>query len=85
MSLSLDPQTEQRIQQEAARGPYADPADLLNHALDLISADRHFTPEERARFDEFLDERMAEYTRGEGIPGDKAREILAARRAERAA
>jgi len=38
MNLTLDPPTEQRIQRELARGPYREPSELINHALDLFDA-----------------------------------------------
>ena len=83
MSINLDPQTEQRFQQELTRGRYAEPADLINHALDVLSTEEQWTAADRARFDEFLDRRMAEVERGEGLPGDEVREVLAELRARR--
>ena len=45
MTLTLDPALEKRLQQELARGRYADPAALIAHALDLLEAEpATFTP-----------------------------------------
>ena len=39
MTLTLDPAIEARLQRELAAGHYAEPSDLLAHALDLIEAE----------------------------------------------
>jgi Arc/MetJ-type ribon-helix-helix transcriptional regulator len=87
MALTLDPATEQRIQQELERGLYSDPAELINHALDALqnfrNPDQTWTDEDRAALDQQLDEAIAQIQRGEGIPGDQVRDVLAARLAAR--
>ena len=85
MSLTLDPQTEQRIQQELSRGGYAEPADLINHALDVLNTEEHWSVEDRARFDKFLDQRMAEAAEGKLYTAEEAKRLLDLRIAERAA
>jgi hypothetical protein len=55
------------------RGDYAATDDLINHALEAVNADADLTAEEKARFDGGLDERMAEFTQGEGVSGVEAR------------
>jgi Arc/MetJ-type ribon-helix-helix transcriptional regulator len=81
--ITLDPQTERRIQQELSRGNYTEPSDLINHALDLLNTDEHLTADDRARFDNFLDLRMAEAAKGKLYTAAEAKDILAERRAAR--
>jgi Arc/MetJ-type ribon-helix-helix transcriptional regulator len=40
MTLTLDPATEQHLQQELAAGRYRDPSALIAHALELVQAER---------------------------------------------
>ncbi len=78
MTLTLDPQLEQRIQHEMELGNHHSPADVIAHALDVLEEDRR-------ELDRHLDESMAQIQRGEGISGERAREILAELRAARKA
>jgi Arc/MetJ-type ribon-helix-helix transcriptional regulator len=83
MSLALDPQTEQRIQQETLRGRYRDPSALINIALDALAADEPWTEEEKAELNRSLDLARAQIARGEGISGKELREDYERRRAAR--
>lgn len=83
MSLVLDPQTEQRIQQHVAAGRFLSADDLLNAALDTLAGAEAWSEEEKAELDRRYDEAMAACDRGEGIPGEKVRQVLAERRATR--
>lgn len=83
MSLALDPATEQRIQRELARGPYREPAELVNHALDLLDAEESSLLRNKAALDQRLEESMAQIKRGEGIPGDQLLQYLAEKRQSR--
>ncbi len=78
MTLTLDPQLGQRIQHEMELGNHRTPADFIAHALDLLEEDRR-------ELDHHLEESMAQIQRGEGITGERAREILSERRAARKA
>ena len=84
MPLALDPATEQRIQRELARGPYREPAELINRALDLLEAQQDWLLQNRDPINRHIDQGMAEIGRGEGIPGDQVKERLAQRRIARA-
>jgi Arc/MetJ-type ribon-helix-helix transcriptional regulator len=76
MTLTLDPQLEQRIQHEMELGNHHSPAEVIAHALDVLEQDRR-------ELDRHLDESMAQIQRGEGVSGDKVREVLSQLRASR--
>ena len=80
MTLTLDPQLEQRIQRAQAHGNYQEPADVIEEALNLLEAEQKLTEEQRAALDARLDRSMAQIERGEGIPGDRLLEAIAERR-----
>jgi predicted transcriptional regulator len=72
MTLTLDPATEQLLQQELATGRYREPSALIAHALDLIKAGREAerTGEDwlfrnRVTINQHLDESFAQAERGE--------------------
>lgn len=83
MSLALDPATEQRIQRDLARGPYREPAELINHALDLLEDEESWLLNNKAALNKRLEESMAQIERGEGIPGDQLLSVLAEKRSQR--
>jgi len=94
MTLILDTDTEQRLQQELARGHYEGPAELIAHALDLIVAERtggHAVDQamhdwllhNKADINTALDESFAAKARGESYSAEEAESILAERRAAR--
>ncbi len=83
MSLALDPATEQRIQRDLARGPYREPAELINHALDLLEDEESWLLSNKAALNKRLEESMAQIERGEGIPGDQLLSVLAEKRSQR--
>jgi len=83
MTLTLDPQLEQRIQRQIESGPYREPSEVINRALDLLEADESWSEEEKTALDQRLTESMAQIQRGEGIPGGKLLEVLAQLRAAR--
>ena len=85
MTLTLDPQTEQRIQQHISAGRFPSADDLINAALDTLAGAEAWSDEEKAELDRRYDEAMGACDRGEGIPGDKVRHVLAERRATRVA
>ena len=84
MTLTLDAQTEQRIQREIDLGHYREPIEVINRALDLLQAQEAWSDEEKAQLDAHLAESMAQIERGEGIPGDQVRARLADLRTARA-
>jgi Arc/MetJ-type ribon-helix-helix transcriptional regulator len=94
MTLTLDPNTEQSLQQELAAGRYQDPAELIAHALELVRAERtggqavdqamnDWLLRNRDAIDMALDESFAAKARGESYSPEEAEAILAERRAAR--
>ena len=83
MAITLDPATEQRIQRELDRGLYREPAELINHALDLLDAEESSLLRNKDALDQRLEESMAQIERGEGIPGDQLLQYLAEKRQSR--
>jgi hypothetical protein len=57
-------------------GNHHSPAEVIAHALDVLEQDRR-------ELDRHLDESMAQIQRGEGVSGDKVREVLSQLRASR--
>jgi Arc/MetJ-type ribon-helix-helix transcriptional regulator len=73
MALTLDPATEARIQQALATGPYSEPAELLNRALDSLEAEQVSLSTRRAEIIAELEESVAQARRGEGVTGEELR------------
>jgi Arc/MetJ-type ribon-helix-helix transcriptional regulator len=88
MAITLDPATEQRIQQQLATGRFREPAELLAHALDLIeteSAQEDWLLRNKESLNADLDRTFAQAGRGEGYSPDESRALMAQHRASRAA
>ncbi len=83
MTLTLDAATEQRIQQELARGRYREPADVIAHALDLLDAERSDMAIRRSALLNRLEESFAQSELGETYAPQEARTLLKERRAAR--
>jgi Arc/MetJ-type ribon-helix-helix transcriptional regulator len=83
MTLTLDPTSEQRIQREIDRGHHREPAEVVAHALALLEDQEDWLLQNKRAINEHLDESYAEIQRGEGIPGEQVRAILAQDRADR--
>lgn len=86
MHVTLDAQTEERIQREIDRGHYREPADVIARAfdlLDLLEAEQAWLEANRDAIEARLTEFLAQIERGEGLTPDRAREILAERRSSR--
>ena len=83
MNLTLDAQTEQRIQRELDRGHFREPAEVIAHALDLLDAEEDWLVNNKAALNQRLRESMAQIGRGEGIPGDQLLDYLAEKRSAR--
>ena len=86
MTLTLDPATEQRLQQELATGQYREPNQLIAHALDLVKAEREQKAEDwltrnKEAIKADLEESFAAAARGESYSLEDAQRILAERRA----
>ena len=83
MQITLDPETEQRIQRELDRGPYRDPSELLTHALDLLRAEEDWLVQNREAIQAALEESMAAEASGESYSREEVEAMLDGRRAER--
>lgn len=83
MNVSLTPDLERQIEERVASGRYGSPSEVMREALHLLFR----YDEERARGIELLNERidegLAQLDRGEGVPGDEARRLVAERLAAR--
>ncbi len=94
MSLTLDPATEARIQRELEAGNYAEPSELLAHALDLVEAERAGLHQTDAQMEDWLlrnteainaalEESFAARERGEGYSPEQSKALLAENRDSR--
>ena len=85
MPLTLDPQIEQRIQRELARGHYTDAAQVIHRALDLLAAQEDWLLRNREAIHERIEDSVAAAERGELYTDEEAARLLDQRIAERAA
>jgi hypothetical protein len=83
MAITLDPAIEQRIQTELSRGAFAEPAELLAHALDLVQAEEDWLLRNKVSIVAHLEESFAQSERGETYSVEEGRAMLAERRAAR--
>lgn len=84
MALSLDPATEQRIQRQAELGPFHEPDEVVNCALDLLESQESWIARNRDAIREKLERSWAQAERGELYTPEEALRILDERRAARA-
>jgi Arc/MetJ-type ribon-helix-helix transcriptional regulator len=85
MSIALNPEIEQRIQRQVARGAFAAPAELISHALDLVEAEEDWLLRNKEDIHAGLSQSFAEAARGEGYSLHEIEAIVAERRASRSA
>ena len=85
MTITLDPAIEQRIQKQLARGAFAEPAELLAHALDLVEAEEDWLLQNKETIRAGLKQSFAEAARGEGCSLEDFETMVSERRANRAA
>jgi len=90
MTLTLDPATEQLLQQELATGRYREPSELIAHALDLVKAERagseamnDWLLRNKDAIGRALDASSAARDRGEGYSPEEVKAHFAQRRAAR--
>lgn len=76
MSLALDPATEERIQRELSRGPYREPTELINRALDLLDAQENWLLRNKEAIAERIEESFAQAERGEVYTPEQVRSLL---------
>lgn len=80
MAITLDSATEQKVQQELAKGRFDGPSELIAHALDLVAAERHELSSRREVLLRRLEESCAQADRGEGFGEEELRARMAERR-----
>lgn len=85
MAITLDPATEQRVQRQISRGAFAEPSELLAHALDLVEAEEDWLLQNKEAINAGLDQSFAEAARGEGCSLEEFEATVAEFRANRAA
>ncbi len=88
MTITLDPAIEQRIQKQLSRGAFAEPAELLAYALDLVEAEaveQDWLLRNKEAINADLERTFAQAQRGEGYSLEESRALLAQHRASRAA
>jgi Arc/MetJ-type ribon-helix-helix transcriptional regulator len=84
MALSLNSATEQRIQRQAELGPFHEPDEVVNRALDLLESQEGWIARNRDAIRERLEHSWAQSERGEVYTPEEALRILDERRAARA-
>jgi Arc/MetJ-type ribon-helix-helix transcriptional regulator len=75
MTVTLDPVSEKRIQDELAKGRYRAPVEVIAHALDLLEAERGGLEALATRLQHSFDQSE----RGETYTPQEARALLADR------
>ncbi len=85
MAITLDSVTEQRIERQLLRGAFAEPAELLAHALDLVEAEEDWLLQNREAIRAGLKQSFGEAARGEGCSLEEFEAAASERRANRAA
>jgi Arc/MetJ-type ribon-helix-helix transcriptional regulator len=83
MAIALNPETERRLQDEVVKGHYPGPSELIDHALELVAAERDL--ERRQQIAARIEESVQQADRGETYSMEEAQKILAERRAARMA
>ena len=84
MTLTLDPVIEQRIQRELERGHFRTPAEVIEHALNLLESQGDWLLRNKDAINERLEESMAQAERGEVYTPEEVRELLNQDRQNRA-
>jgi Arc/MetJ-type ribon-helix-helix transcriptional regulator len=88
MAITLDPVTEQRIQRQIDCGAFAEPSELLAHALDLVEAEEVYEDwllQNKEAIRAGLKESFAEAARGEGCSLEEFETMVSERCTDRAA
>ena len=85
MAITLDPQTEQRIQQAAANGGYNSPSALLGHALDLLDEEKEALSRAHTALQARMELAERELEIGGGVSEEEIEAMLVERRAKRVA
>jgi Arc/MetJ-type ribon-helix-helix transcriptional regulator len=83
MNLTIDPETEQRIQRQVELGNYPDAAAVIAHAITLLEAEAAWLQRKQAAITQRLEESTPQVEPGKGYTPAQLRAILAERRAAR--
>ena len=84
MTLTLDAHSVELIQREMECHHFADPQEVVAHALELLAVeDECWSEEEKAELDRRYDEAIAQQARAQAVPSHRVREVLAQMRAAR--
>ena len=84
MNLTLDAESEKRIQREIDLGHYRKPVEVIAHALNLLEAEQDWFQRNKEAISDHLEESYAQAQRGETYTPEEARAELATRRANSA-
>jgi antitoxin ParD1/3/4 len=77
MQIELhDPTSEALIQKRMASGAYSSAEEVVRRALELLDAEESWTDEERDALYAKITRGLEQLDRGEGIPGEEARQRL---------
>jgi antitoxin ParD1/3/4 len=80
MDISVDETSEQRIRREIELGHFRNPQEVIAHALELLDEQEGWLHENRDQIKLKIERSFSQIERGEGVPGEEARRILAARK-----
>ncbi len=83
MDFALDPTSTRRIQREIEKGHYQEPAQVVARALELLDLHESWLEENRQSIHQRIEESFTQVARGEGIDEDRARQMLALKKANR--
>ncbi len=85
MPLTLDPVIEQRIQRELERGHFRTPAEVIEHALNLLESEEDWLLQNKDAINERPEESFGATARGETYSPVEVRATLARDRTHRSA
>ncbi|HZD50963.1 MAG TPA: hypothetical protein VE178_19625 [Silvibacterium sp.] len=80
MNVSIDEASEQRIRREIELGHFTNPEEVIAHALELLDAQETWLRENQDQIRLKIERSFSQIERGEGVSGEEARRILAARK-----
>ena len=83
MSVTLNPEQERIVNEKLKAGHYRNVEEVLTRALEMLQGQDSWLEENRDAISEKISRGVAQLDRGEGIPGDQARERLQAMKAAR--
>jgi antitoxin ParD1/3/4 len=82
MTIQLKPEIEDLIKQDVQRGSYQSVDEYVQRAIAILHEEEELLTQDKDAIAEQIASGLAQLDRGEGIPGDVARERLQRRKAE---